>query len=342
MFAPERYRPIKTLALFSVLAMGACGKNPAGPSAPSPSGAPAQLSVSHVSYVDQSVRFAWVRPNEISTYAIEIGASPGATARTVLTGDNGDFEVVSNLSPGETFARVRTRFANGELSGPSNEVRFFVVDIRDFVQALFLSAGPYQSKLGCSGGALCDTSTVLGFPRGTTIRARAWSGFNGANLDALRAALSQASEATGGAINTTFELTDDTQPSAGTNEISFGLMSSTNQCGGGAEACVNMSLVRTGVIRSARAWFSATFSADPLRTSSFAHEVAHGVLGLRHLDSESVGGDQASIMSTRPGGTIGLPSVLTPLDFAAVRWVYEAGFGGGSTAGELRASDRIH
>ena len=28
MFAPERYRPIKTLALFSVLAMGACGKNP--------------------------------------------------------------------------------------------------------------------------------------------------------------------------------------------------------------------------------------------------------------------------------------------------------------------------
>lgn len=58
MFAPERYRPIKTLALFSVLAMGACGKNPAGPSAPSPSGAPAQLSVSHVSYVDQSVRFA--------------------------------------------------------------------------------------------------------------------------------------------------------------------------------------------------------------------------------------------------------------------------------------------
>lgn len=222
-------------------------------------------------------------------------------------------------------------------------MRFLVVDIRDFVQALFLAAGPYQSKLGgCSGLGLCDTSTVLGFPRGTTIRARAWSGFNGANLDALRATLLQASEAAGGAFTTTFELTDNSQPPAGTNEISFGLMSSAGECPAGVEACVNISLLRAGVIRSARAWFSATFSADPLRTSSFSHEVAHGVLGLRHLDSESVGGDQASIMSTRPGGTIGLPSVLTPLDFAAVRWVYEAGFGGGSTAGELRASDRIH
>ena len=173
MFAPERYRPIKTLALFSVSVMGACGKNPTGPSAPPPSGSPnPPARVVRQSCVLPMESISAIRvglsPDETSTYAVEIGSSPGATTRTVLTGDNGDFGSSRISDPGETFARVRARLANGELSGPSNEVRFLVVDIRDLVRALFPGGGPSPVEgRRCSGLELCDTSACsvfLGVP----------------------------------------------------------------------------------------------------------------------------------------------------------------------------------
>ena len=158
-----------------------------------------------------------------------------------------------------------------------------------------------------------------------------------ANVDAIRAALLQAWEATGGVINTKFELTDDAQPPAGTNEISFGLMPSTNECGG-FETCVHTSLVRAGVMRSARAWFSSSFGQilyarprSPMRSLTVCWASGTWI----PKASEAI---KPQSMSTRPGGTIGLPSVLTLLDFAAVRWLN--GITSGS-ASRCRPSDAV-
>ena len=117
-------------------------------------------------------------------------------------------------------------------------------------------------------------------------------------------------------------MTDDPQPTAGTNAISLGLMSSTESARRLRGLPQHLARARGSHPVNASVVL-AHIQRRPSRASSFAHEVAHGVLGLRHLDSEAVEGDQASIMSTRPGGTIGLPSALTPLDLEAVRWVYD-------------------
>src|SRR5687768_16439566 len=91
------------------------------PSAPSPSaGRPTGLSVDAISHGDRTVRLGWVRPNTASTYIIELGSGPGATdVGTVDTGDNGDFEILTNVRAGTTFARVRAKSSAG-LSDPSN------------------------------------------------------------------------------------------------------------------------------------------------------------------------------------------------------------------------------
>ena len=331
----------------ALAATSACGKSsssPSSPSNPSPQNTrPTNLTASIVSYTDQSMRFGWSRPNESDTYVIEIGNAPATTSLTINTGVNGDFKIVENLPAGEQFARVRAQSSSG-LSEPSNEVRFFIVDFRDFVEAVFLGTGPSRTLLetGCGNkfpGPQC-TEFLLSYPRGTTVHALAWSGLAASNLDATRAMLQQISQATEGALNTTFDLTDQSFPLPGTNEITFGLKTADSQCGG-SEACVEMTFVRAGIARSTAAVFSASFASDPRRTASFAHEAAHGLLGMRHVNSDSVGGDQGSIMSTRPGGTIGLPSALTALDVEATRFVYRAGLGAGSSRGELRAAGAI-
>ena len=337
---PSRLCP--TLIGAALLICGGCGggssnSSPTSPGNPQPGGRPTNLTASVVSYVEQSVRFGWTRPDQSSTYVIEIGNAPGATSRTVDTQDNGDFEIVPNLAGGENFARVRARSASG-LGEPSNEVRFFVVDIRDFVEALLLGTGPYKSQIdsGCGFGTC---GVVNGFARGVTVRGRAWSGFAGANLDAIRNVNSQLPSATDGAISASLDLTDDSRPTPAPNEITFGLIPASGGCGG-FEACVNVTGTG-GVIRTASAIFSAAFGADPLRTASFGHEVGHGVLGMKHVNSDSIGGDQASIMATRPGGTINLPSSLTPLDLEALSFVYRAGLGAGSTLGQMRSAGVI-
>ena len=180
------------------------------------------------------MRFGWSRPDQSSTYVIEIGNAPGTTSRTIETGNNGDFSIVANLPAGEQFARVRAQSSSG-LSEPSNEVRFFVVDFRDFVEAVFLGTGPSRTMLtsGCGDkfpGPQCQ-DFLLSYPQGTTVRALAWSGLAAPNLDATRATLQQISQATEGALNTTFELTDQSRPSPGTNQITFGLKTADSQCG---------------------------------------------------------------------------------------------------------------
>ena len=80
---------------------------------------------------------------------------------------------------------------------------------------------------------------------------------------------------------------------------------------------------------------------DQFRTASFAHEIGHGILGMFHVDAESIGGNQASLMATRPGGTVNLPARLTPLDLEATLAVYSSGLGAGAPRAQLAAAGII-
>jgi hypothetical protein len=207
----------------------------------------------------------------------------------------------------------------------------------DTVEALFLGSGPL---IPTDGSVTCPSvGRWNGFPRGTTVRVIVSTTLSIDKQEAIREALKQVPEATNGAINTTFGLTNDPNPIPDTNQVTS--TSHPNPASQGCPSDVGCTIHRfpqPGVFASSRA------VQPPNQTpNAYAHDVVgHGILGMCHIDGTLIGGPQNSLMSGGPGVFSGDTAIkLTPLDIEASKNVYGSRLNPGATRDDFLREDLI-
>lgn len=196
-----------------------------------------------------------------------------------------------------------------------------VAENADVIEALFLGSGPLTLA---DGSHACPfTDYWKGFPRGTTVTVRVSSTVSEKVREAIKQALRQVPEATNGAIEATFELTEEANPMPGPNEVTL-----TFHPDPVSQGCIFdrgciihrfESKDRPGIFRSGRA-----VQAPDLPVNDYVHDVVgHGVIGMCHIDGKRICGAEKSLMSRGPGVYSGETAVaLTPLDISAAKAVF--------------------
>jgi hypothetical protein len=188
------------LALIAVLA--GCTDSAGPEAAPQP---PTEVIVTpfDVSAGSVNYRLTLTPPasGPITTYLIELGTGPGLDdlgSREVPGGATEPYEF-GTPHHGPFVVRVRTK-DGARLSSPSAEVA--VEDVRDVVEALFLSTGPLRSP---AHQPICQFTSfypdvVEGFPRGARIAVLLSSGLAAEPRAAVERELGEFSAATGGGL----------------------------------------------------------------------------------------------------------------------------------------------
>lgn len=205
-----------------------------------------------------------------------------------------------------------------------------VAENADVIEALFLGSGPLTPGDGSHPCPLTDY--WKGFPRGTTVKVRVSITVSEKVREAIEQALRQVPEATNGAIEATFELTEDANPMPERNQVT--LTFHPDPAGQGCifdRGCIIHrfdSKDRPGVFRSGRAVQTAG-----LPVNDYVHDVVgHGVIGLCHIDAKRICGPENSLMSRGAGIFSGETATeLTPLDLSAAKAVYGSKLDPGAT-----------
>jgi hypothetical protein len=205
-----------------------------------------------------------------------------------------------------------------------------VAENADAIEALFLGSGPLKPRDGSHPCPLTDY--WKGFPRGTTVKVRLSTTVSEKVREAVKGALRQVPEATNGAIEATFELTDEPNPIPGPNEVTL-----TFHPDPVSQGCIfDRGCIihgfdpkgRPGVFRSGRA-----VQAPDLAVSDYVHDVVgHGVIGMCHIDAKRICGPENSLMSRGSGVFSGeTANELTPIDLNAAKAVYGSKLSPGAT-----------
>ncbi len=158
-------KAIPTVPLGALMLAAACGGSPTAPTqAPSAPPAPALFAVTKPGLNGNTVTFNW-DAGQTPAFLVEIGHQPGASDVAVIEVDQPTltWDAPARGVDVEYFVRVRGKNDVG-IGPPSNEVRVQSLDVRDFIEALFLSDGPLSvgQPIGFMGG----------FPVGSQITVR--------------------------------------------------------------------------------------------------------------------------------------------------------------------------
>ena len=205
-----------------------------------------------------------------------------------------------------------------------------VAENADVIEALFLGSGPLTPADGSHACPL--TNYWKGFPRGTTVKVRLSTTVSEKVREAIEQALRQVPEATNGAIDATFELTEDANPMPEQNEVTL-----TFHPDPLSQGCIFdrgciihrfESKDRPGILRSGRA-----VQAADLPVNDYVHDVVgHGVIGMCHIDAKRICGPENSLMSRGAGVFSGETAIeLTALDLSAAKAVYGSPLDPGAT-----------
>jgi len=194
------------------------------------------------------------------------------------------------------------------------------VEISNTAAALFLGSGgltPSDGKAACP-----HRGYWVGFPRGTTVKIRISKTVSEPIVQAIREALEDVPDATGGAIKTAVEFTDDPNPMPRRNEVTLTLHPDpVSQGCPYPRGCTMHRFTRRdpGVMVSSRVVQPAGM---PL--AAYVHDmVGHGVMGMCHIDGNLIEGADRSLMSGGPGVFSGQIAIgLTELDRAAAKALY--------------------
>ena len=200
------------------------------------------------------------------------------------------------------------------------------LDFKDYVEALFLGTGPLTPSNGDHGCSA--TGVVRGFRPGR-VAVVASTTMTDDELSAVERVTRQASAASDGALWATVVQTLDADPHPGPREVTITTHPDASSQGclhrGGCAIHTFLTPTRPGAFLSTRALVGPDYPRG-----SYAHETAHGVLGLCHVDGTLIGGPGLSAMSAGPGVYANhIADELTRYDFAAVLAVYQAGIRAG-------------
>ncbi|MDO8679696.1 MAG: fibronectin type III domain-containing protein [Acidobacteriota bacterium] len=325
--------------------------SPTGPTAPQPiAGPPSNLVVVPQQRNSQGsiYELRWTAPSgSVTPFAVEVGSSTRAS-------DIGVFEAPSSATTyslttqhrGPVFVRVRARNAGG-LGDPSNEFR--IEDQRDVIEALFLSTGALRSP---DHQPICQFTSLFpdvveGFSRGTTVTALLSNSLPEPHKQAAARLFDDMTAATMGSLQVMRNFSDDRNymeaafrrnEFCGTNELVILDVADgqpfcgTLGCGGGRLA----PRATTALFQNAFVIAQRTDAVFGNSTEAvIAHELSHAV-GLCHIASPIMG--EFTLMGT---SAIRGVTRLSSVELAAIRSVYGAGLGPGSTRQDLLSSGLV-
>lgn len=331
-------------AALVIVTVSGCGgsASPGGPSGPPLGNQPQAFMAEFAPSLEgNSIRFTWNRAPD-SMYVLELGRSEGASDIGVIDVGSVAEHTVRDPPLGRVFARVKTR-VGASLSSASAEASVLVIDLRDYIEAVFLGTGrltPSDGNHGCSA-----TGYMRGFRRATTVSVVISATVSADKAAAIRRAAEQVSTATGGSIQVTISSTGDPDPRPGQNEVTSTTHPSPSSQGCGSD---NGCTIHIFADYQTPGLFSSSRAVQPVvqTPAAYAHDVVgHGVLGLCHPDGNLIGGAAQSLMSAGPsvfsGGPNGIADRLTTLDLLTSQAVYAAGLEAGATASDFRSAGLI-
>ena len=318
-------------------AAGGCGRSmePTGPSTLLPAAelvAPDGLRMEFAPSVSNSeIRLTW-NPVQDATYVVELGDAPGSVKY-------GSFDVTAtsfafrDLPNGRVFARVKSR-RGGTTSSPTADVSDWFLDMKDYVEALFLGTGPLvptDGNHGCSA-----TGWVRGFGRGTTVPLSVSTTVSSDKVAVIHGVADQVAVATAGAMQVAFGRTNNPNPTPGQNAATSTTHPTpvSEGCGGNGGCTIH---VFVNPVSPGRFYSSRAVQPAGQTPEAYGHDaVGHGVLGLCHVDGNLIGGARRSLMSAGPGVFSGdIADRLTEYDLAAVQVLYATGLGAGARGRDL-------
>lgn len=278
------------------------------------------------------IRVAWNPVSNATDYVVSLGRSAGSTDIGSFNVDGTTFSADARSS-GRVFANVRAR--NGDAIGaPSVDVSEWFFDLGHYIEALFLGTGPLAPSDGNHGCSA--TGWVRGFAAGTEVPVLVSTTVASDKAAAIRAVVSQVSQATTGVVGATYTETADPNPRPVRNQATSTThpSPSTQGCGsdGGCTIHVFADNARPGQFVSSRAVQPAGQTPE-----AYAHDaVGHGVLGLCHVDGNLIGAARRSMMSAGPGVFSGdIARSLSAYDLAAAQALYGAGLRPGNQRQDL-------
>jgi hypothetical protein len=220
---------------------------------------------------------------------------------------------------------------------------------KNYIEALFLGSGAF---IPSDGNIACPSwnERWSGFPKGTTVRVIVSTTVDGNSLDGadtqqmIQDALADVPYASAGWLNTTYETTSDVNPMPGADEVTSTDHPDTVSTGcGGEVGCIHHQWRDPGtytVFMSGRAVQKESIQ----HSDGFVHDIiGHGIMGLCHIDQESIGGNPVSLMPGGPGAYNGQQAdKLTEADMIATRAVFGSGLDLGAGRAEFLAADLIN
>ena len=143
-----------------------------------------------------------------------------------------------------------------------------------------------------------------------------------------------------GEIRAVFQLTEDSDPIPGLNEVTSTTHVAPSQEGCASDVgCTIPFFQAPGVLRGSRA-----VQPESQTPQAYVHDViGHGVLGMCHIDGTLIGGPANSLMSGGPGVFSGqIAGTLTVLDQRALRAVYRSPLDPGATLSDFQLEGLIN
>ncbi|UCD25599.1 MAG: hypothetical protein JSW51_06710 [Gemmatimonadota bacterium] len=219
---------------------------------------------------------------------------------------------------------------------------------KNYIEALFLGAGEFAAIPDTACPSLNERWS--GFPRGTVVRVIVSNTVDGNSLDGgdtqqmIQDALADVPYATAGWLSTTFETTDDPNPLPGDDEATSTDHPYPPSTGCPNErGCTHIGWRDPGTWTIFR-WARAVQIESTQPSDAFVHDiVGHGIMGLCHIDQESIGGNHMTLMPGGPGAYSGQEAdKLTEADMIATRAVFGSGLELGAGRSEFLAADLIN
>jgi hypothetical protein len=342
--AIDRYRCAKRASVLAMAVMASflslsCGGGdliPAGPTPTAPPAvapglplAPSGLTASSaLSVKGNEVTVVWNASIGAASYVVEAGSGPRTADVMVADAQSTSF-IWHDAPPGRYYLRVLAKNQAGT-SAPSTELTIVVIDLRDYIEAIFLGSGPLVPTDGNIGCPVANRWSTFRF--GSVVRVRVSTTVSVDKLDAIQRAAEQVADATNGAISVSVELTADPTPIPAANEVTSTTHATPSALGCPTDSGCSMPRLSSGFLSTGRA------VQPPNQTpAAYAHDViGHDVMGMCHIDGNLIGGAQLSLMSAGPGVSSGQIAIrLSNYDMAAAKPVYGSGLASGATRADF-------
>ena len=323
--------------VFAAAVSAACGSSPA-PSAPTSSGATPLATPTVFRQVAQKInaannefQLAWV--GTAASYQLVIGSTPGSSnilPPTVVPGTT--YTWISPRTGGTYYARVAAK-SGDSLSGYSDELSLFVLDIRNVIDAMYFHAGPMADS---PANANSNPVTAV-WADGTRLSVLVSNEAGSTALANAQTFTGQYADLIGGAVTAAFSMTSDAMHDKDYRtfpDFTIGVRVQPGYCGG-ALACVptGSGPAPIGPNKS----MVTLEQGSGLYLSATAHEMGHAY-GMGHITIPAAGRPEFRFMMS----PVNASEQMTDAEKLAITLARNAGLRAGWTRHDAELKDLVN